>query len=224
MTPGSNQMQLSASSRGIVDHFFCFACDEYVWDCDHLSEERITAPRAPAVEGGPLQSFTYDGKAHVLEIEFRVTVPYAYDEIPLPPPPRVIQYFEAPKYVVTKILGCKTARSQERFWQDHIRTRFQCQTVRTVCRLPRIRRFTEARNIHPVDFENYSLRLASEERKAFQVVLASMKALLLQILSPKRAAGLGGLLQCPSCESVGADVTGIRHRNCLWSALAQSAR
>jgi hypothetical protein len=39
MTPGSNQMQLSASSRGIVDHFFCFDCDEYVWDCDHLIDE-----------------------------------------------------------------------------------------------------------------------------------------------------------------------------------------
>jgi hypothetical protein len=77
MTPGSNQMQLSASSRGIVDHFFCFDCDEYVWDCDHLIEERITAPRAPAIEGGPLQSFTYDGKARVLEIEFRVTAPSA---------------------------------------------------------------------------------------------------------------------------------------------------
>jgi len=24
-----------------IDHFFCFACDEYVWDRDHLIEERI---------------------------------------------------------------------------------------------------------------------------------------------------------------------------------------
>jgi hypothetical protein len=77
---------------------------------------------------------------------------------------------------------------------------------------------------YPVDFENYSLRLASEERQAFQVVLASTKVLLLQILSPKRAAGLGGLLQCPSCGSVGADITGIRHRNCLWSALSRAAK
>jgi hypothetical protein len=28
------------SSRGIVDYFFCFVCDEYVWDCDHLTDER----------------------------------------------------------------------------------------------------------------------------------------------------------------------------------------
>jgi hypothetical protein len=35
----------------------------------------------------------------VLEIEFRVTAPFAYGELPLPPPPRVIQYFEVPRYV-----------------------------------------------------------------------------------------------------------------------------
>jgi hypothetical protein len=42
---GSNQIQLSASSRGITDHFFCFTCDEYVWECDHLIEERLSASR-----------------------------------------------------------------------------------------------------------------------------------------------------------------------------------
>jgi hypothetical protein len=53
-----NQIQLSASSRGITDHFFCFTCDEYVWDCDHLIEERIAAaPRIAALEGSHLQSF-----------------------------------------------------------------------------------------------------------------------------------------------------------------------
>ncbi len=36
---------LLVSSRGIVDHFFCFECDEYVWDCEHLIEERIAAGR-----------------------------------------------------------------------------------------------------------------------------------------------------------------------------------
>ena len=32
-----DQIQISASSRGIVDYFFCFVCDEYVlglWSAD----------------------------------------------------------------------------------------------------------------------------------------------------------------------------------------------
>ena len=41
MSPNSSQIQISASSRGIADHFFCSVCDEYVWDCDHLIEERL---------------------------------------------------------------------------------------------------------------------------------------------------------------------------------------
>jgi KTSC domain len=144
---GSNQIHLSASSRGISDHFFCFTCDEYVWDCDHLVEERLTAPRIEALEGSQLQSFAYDGKSRVLEIEFRVTAPFVHSEIPLPPPPNVIQYFNVPRYVFTKLTRSKTARMQERYWEDHIRTRFRCQTVRTVCRLPRVWRLVEVRKI-----------------------------------------------------------------------------
>jgi hypothetical protein len=30
-----SQIRLSATSRGIIDRFFCFTCNEYVWDCDH---------------------------------------------------------------------------------------------------------------------------------------------------------------------------------------------
>jgi hypothetical protein len=60
---------------GIVDHFFCFVCDEYVWDCDHLIEERRMAPGIPALEGSKLQSFAYDGASRTLEIEFRVRAP-----------------------------------------------------------------------------------------------------------------------------------------------------
>jgi hypothetical protein len=41
------QIQISASSRGIVDHFFCFTCDEYVWDCDHLIEEWLSLQHDP---------------------------------------------------------------------------------------------------------------------------------------------------------------------------------
>jgi hypothetical protein len=97
VSSNSNQIQISASSRGITDHFFCFTCDEYVWDCDHLIEKRIAASRIPALEGSHLQSFAYEGESRVLEIEFRVTAPFAYGEIPLPRPPRVIQYFEVPR-------------------------------------------------------------------------------------------------------------------------------
>jgi len=66
-----HQIHISASSRGITDHFFCHTCDQHVWDCDHLIEERLSAQRLPAQEGSLLQSFTYDGKSRTLEIEFR---------------------------------------------------------------------------------------------------------------------------------------------------------
>jgi hypothetical protein len=53
MSPDSKQIQLSSSSRGITDHFFCFNCDQFVWDCDHLIDvgytawsKKITARRA----------------------------------------------------------------------------------------------------------------------------------------------------------------------------------
>src|SRR5262245_5263145 len=106
------QIQISASSRGITDHFFCHICDEHVWDCDHLIEERLPAQQLPALEGSHLHSFTYDGKSRTLEIEFRVTAPFAYGEISLPPPPRVIHYFEVPRYIFSKLIRSKTPRRQ----------------------------------------------------------------------------------------------------------------
>jgi KTSC domain len=216
---GSNQIHLSFSSRGITDHFFCFTCDEYVWDCDHLLEERITAPRTESLEGSQLQSFAYDGKSRVLEIEFRVAAPFFHGEILLPPPPRVIQYFNVPRYVFTKLTRCKSARMEERCWEDHIRTQYKCQTVRTVCRLPRVWRFSEAPNIRRYSFEDYVSRMSMEEQQAFQVVVVTMKVLLLRTLAPKRVAGLGGLLECQCCGSVAATFKSIRHRNCLWMDL-----
>jgi hypothetical protein len=213
------QIHISASSRGIVDHFFCFTCDEYVWDCDHLIDERLNQLRVPALEPSSLQSYAYDGRARVLEIELRVTTPYAYDELPLPPPPNVIQYSEVPRYVFTKLLASKTARQQERYWESHIRTRFRCQTVRTVCRLPRIYRFSEARNVRRHGFDDYLLGLSVEERQALPLILAGMKLVLLRTLAPRRVAGLGGLLECQSCGVVGATVPNMRHRNCLWLSL-----
>jgi hypothetical protein len=174
--------------------------------------------RIAALEGSRLQSFDYDGKSRTLEIEFRVTAPFVHGEIPLPPPPRVIQYFEVPRYVFTKLIRCKTGRRQEIFWADNIRTRFKCETVRTVCRLPRIYRFSEARNIRRFVFEEYAAMIESE-RQSFQLALAAMKLLLIKTLSPRRVPGLGGLIECQSCGVVGATSTAIRHRNCLWFAL-----
>jgi hypothetical protein len=215
------QIHISATSRGIVDYFFCFSCDQYVWDCDHLIDERLAAPIVSALEPSPLQSFAYDGRVRILEIEFRVTTPYANDELPLPPPPKVIQYFDVPRYVNTKLLASNTARQQERYWESYIRARFRCQTVRTVCRLPRIYRFDEARNVRRHSFDGYLLGLSAEEQQALPVVLAAMRMVLLRALAaPKRVAGLGGLLECQSCGAVGTTVTTMGHRNCLWLFLA----
>jgi hypothetical protein len=110
-----NQIQLSASGRGITDYFFCFVCDEYVWDCDHLIDDRAAAPRVPAFEGSALQSFAYDGKSRTLEIEFRVNAPFGHGEVP--------------------------------------------QTVRTVCRIPRVWKFNEPRNVRRFEFDAYGNHL-----------------------------------------------------------------
>src|SRR5262245_28725927 len=45
VNPISNQIHVCASSRGITDYFFCFVCDEYDWECDHLIVTAVT--RAP---------------------------------------------------------------------------------------------------------------------------------------------------------------------------------
>src|ERR1051326_7908744 len=98
------QIQLSASSRGIVDYFSCFMCDEYQWDCDLLFEERLATRRIDALEGSKLQCFAYDGQRRVLEIEFRVGAQHTPGmEIPLPAPPKIVQYFTAPRYVFTRL-------------------------------------------------------------------------------------------------------------------------
>jgi hypothetical protein len=148
-----------------------------------------------------------------------VTPPFIHSEIPLPPPSRVIRYFSVPRYVYTQLTRCKSARMQERYWEDHIRTRYKCQTVRTVCRLPRVWRFSEARNIRRYSFEDFLGRMSVEEQQALQIVVAAMKVLLIGTLAPKRVAGLGGLLECRCCGSVGATFATTKHRNCLWAAL-----
>jgi hypothetical protein len=177
-----------------------------------------------ALTSSQLQCFAYDGKSRVLEIEFRVTAPFIHNDAPLPPPPHVVQYFSVPRYVFTKLVRCKTSRQQEPYWEDNIRTRYKCATVRTVCRLPRIYRISEARNIRRCGFEDYMLRLAIDERQTLQLVVVAMKMYLLRALSPRRVAGLGGLVQCRSCENVGPDLATISHRNCLWFQLAGTGR
>src|SRR5262245_3898526 len=121
----------------------------------------------------------------------------------------------------TKLTRCKTARCQEQLW-DNIRRQYRCQTVRTVCRLPRIFRMTEARIVRQFEFDSYVRALEIREQETFRLVVAAMKVLLLKTLSPRRVAGLGGFLECPSCGSVGATSTSIRHRNCLWADLVSS--
>ena len=73
MSP-NNQIHISPSSRGIADHFFCFTCDEYVWDCDHLIEERLPTPRFPALDGNKLQSFAYAGRSRATESAVRLDI------------------------------------------------------------------------------------------------------------------------------------------------------
>jgi hypothetical protein len=49
--------------------------------------------------------------------------------------------------------------------------------------------------------------------------VASIRQLLLKAHAPLRVAGLGGLMECQGCGAVGADAMGMRHQNCLLSAL-----
>jgi hypothetical protein len=170
-----NQIQISASSRGIVDHFFCCVCDEYKWDCDHLIDDRLAGPRIAAFEGSKLEAFAYDGQRQILEMEFRVGAPHTPgDEIPLPPPARFIHYFNVPRYVFTRLMRSRTASGQERYWYHVIQRRYTCQTVRTVCRLPRIRRFTEARLTRYM-FDDYLLRLSPEEQQTLTLAVTVMR-------------------------------------------------
>ena len=41
MKPTQIKSKSPRRAEASIDHFFCFACDEYVWDRDHLIEERI---------------------------------------------------------------------------------------------------------------------------------------------------------------------------------------
>jgi hypothetical protein len=90
-----------------------------------------------------------------------------------------------------------------------------------VCRLPRIRRLAEAR-LNRYTFEEHLLRLSPEEQQSLTLAVAVMKALLLRTLAPVRVVGLGGLMECQSCERVGARLADIRHKNCLWHGRSSS--
>src|SRR5262249_34281571 len=133
----------------------------------------------------------------------------------------VIQYFEV-RYVFTKLSRFRTARRQERYLADIVQRRYRCETVRTVCRLPRIFRLREARNLRYHQFEDYVPALPEAQRAIFQSLVIGIRMVLVRVLAPKRVAGLGGLLQCGDWGEVGIDLAAIRHRNCLWSALSRS--
>jgi len=80
----------------------------------------------------------------------------------------------------------------------------------------------EARNVSRFDFDSYVRALEIREQETFRLVVAAMKVLLLKTLSPKRAAGLGGFVECQGCGSVGETSTSVRHRSCLWANLVSS--
>jgi hypothetical protein len=58
---------------------------------------------------------------------------------------------------------------EERFWDDQIRTRYRCQTVATVCRIPRVFRLREARNLRHFELHEYETKLADGERELFPI-------------------------------------------------------
>lgn len=202
--------------RGIVDYFFCFTCDQHVLDCDHLIEDRlVNAERVDAMEPSPFQSFAYNGRQRVLEVEWRVTTPFIHGEDPpLPPPPRAVQFQNVPRYVFARLIRCKTARSQELYLGNVIQRRYKCQTVRTVCRWPRIYRLRELVPLR--QFDEHLAAQSAQEQVALRTAVTAMKVLLVKVLAPRRVAGLGGLLECQACGAVGATPTSMRHRNCLW--------
>jgi hypothetical protein len=69
-------------------------------------------------------------------------------------------------------------RRQERYWEDNIRMRYKGQTVRSVCRLPRVYGLVEARNVHRVELDAYLLRLTADEQQLLQLIVVAMKFLL----------------------------------------------
>jgi hypothetical protein len=65
----AKQIQLSVSSRGMVDYFYCYVCGEYVWDCVNLTDGRLAgAERFFAQELSPLEGF---GQLRNLEVIHR---------------------------------------------------------------------------------------------------------------------------------------------------------
>jgi hypothetical protein len=90
-----------------------------------------------------------------------------------------------------------------------------------VCRIPRVYRFVEARNARSFTFDDYLAQLSEQEQQARRMVVSAMKVLLIVVLRPKRVAGLGGLMECQSCGSIGTTLM-LRHRNCLWAGLIES--
>ena len=72
--------------------------------------------------------------------------------------------FEVPRYVFVTLTRSRSAARQEPYWYDAIQRRYTCQTVRTECRLPRVRRFADARLTRYI-FDDYLLRRSPESNK-----------------------------------------------------------
>jgi hypothetical protein len=222
MNPAQNQDPSSPLGRGITDYFHCFRCDQDVWDCDHLIDNRLAdAERFFAQEPSPIQSIAYNGKLRTLEVAYKPSVPFIHGELPLPAPPRVLHFFNVPRYAFNRLVQCATGRAQERYLENYIKRYYECQTVRTACRLPRIYKWSEARNVRRFAFEEHLLTLSPEAQHDLRITVAAMKLLLVNALAPKRVAGLAGLMECRSCRAVGADARSMRHRNCFWLGIAE---
>jgi hypothetical protein len=125
-----------------------------------VSYERLLPPRVAALEGSSLQSFAYDCALRLLEIEFRARSPFAFDEIPLPPPPHVIRYFNVPRYIVTRLTRHRTGRGQDQYWASRHPNSLSESKGTNGVPSARIWRFREAKNIRRFHFEEYMTRLA----------------------------------------------------------------
>lgn len=186
--------------RSIVDYFYCYICDAHVYDCEHLLDDRVgDAERIDAMQPSQLLSCAYTGRQRILEACWKPSVPFIHNEPPMAAPPR----------------------AEELYLQDTVERRYARQTVRTVCRLPRVYRMRDAKNVRHFSFDQ-SLHLRSQEEQAgLRLTVTAMKVLVLKVPEPKPVAGLGGLMECQGCGAIGSAPHPMSHANCLWASLGK---
>jgi hypothetical protein len=76
-----------------------------------------------------------------------------------------------------RLVQYATACAQERYLESYIKRTYKFQTARTVCRLPRIYKMREARNVRQFTFEQYLLTQAAEDQQALRLTLALDEAI-----------------------------------------------